>query len=94
MQEVDIFDFEEDCRLKGSRFSGIERSKHLLPNDSMEVALMAELLHRGADANQADELVSFCLQVVGYCLIEISTVRCATESLRVTQCPASLSLGS
>lgn len=93
MQEVDIFDFREDLRFEGSRLSGLERSKHLLPNASMEVALMAELLHRGADANQA-ELVSFCLLVVGYCLIEMSTVKCATESLRVTQCPASLLLGS
>lgn len=31
----------------------------------MEVALMTELLQHGADANHADELVSFCLQFVG-----------------------------
>ena len=59
----------------------------------MEVALIAELLHRGADANQADENVSFCPQVAEYCSMEISIVKCATESLRFTQCPASPSLG-
>lgn len=60
LQALDIFDFDAEFRFIGSRFSDLECSKHLLADDSMEVALMTELLHRGADPTQADKMVSFC----------------------------------
>ena len=78
LQALDMFDFQKEYRFQGiwqgSRFRGLERSKNVLADDSMAVALMAELLHRGADANHAIQLVSFCLQIDGCCLIDISTV--------------------
>ena len=60
MQELSMFDFEKKSRFKGLlRFDQFEGSGHLLSDNFMQVALLTELMHRGADANQVDELVSF-----------------------------------
>lgn len=61
MQQLSLFDFVAHSRFDNTneRFSRRGRSNQVLADDSIEVALMAELLHRGADAEQADEQVSF-----------------------------------
>lgn len=90
MQEFDKFDFWREFRFQGRRFICYERSEHVLADDSMEVALMTELLHRGADAKQADEMVSFCrllLDAHNHC-------KCTNAGLEVTQCLAALLQGS
>ena len=61
MQELSLSDFVAHSRFDNinQRFSQRGRSKHVLADDAIEVALIAELLHRGADADQADGQVSF-----------------------------------
>lgn len=73
-----MFDFQKESRFNGT-LSKLKRSKQLLADDSVEVALMKELLHCHADVEQTDELVSFCLQFIGCCLMDISTAKCAVE---------------
>lgn len=55
-----MFDFQKDMRFNDPSSSCLQPSKQLLADDVVEVALMTELLHRGADAKESDELVSFC----------------------------------
>lgn len=92
MQVLSMSDFSKACRFGNSREYPLERSKDVLADDSMEVALMVELLHRGADANQADEMVSFCPQIVGCCLTDIELRSCVIGGLKFTQCPAVTSI--
>lgn len=92
MQVLSMSDLSKACRFGNSRKYPLERSKDVLADDSMEVALMVELLHRGADANQADEMVSFCPQIVGCCLTDIELQSCVIGGLKFTQCPAVTSI--
>ena len=62
MQVLFKLDFLEGYRPVNPGFDQLARGKD--SHDPIQVELMAELLHRGADANQADETVSFCLQFV------------------------------
>lgn len=86
LQELGIYDFE-----KGSRFRGPYRpepSADLCADDLMEVALIAELLHHGADAKHTDELVSCYLQFASDSSMDNTAVACAPDGLKVTYCSA------
>ena len=50
MQALSMFDFQKDLSFDGPSSSCLQPSKQLLADDVMEVVLMKELLHGGADA--------------------------------------------
>ena len=85
MQELDVSDFFKTCR-----FQELGRSADFSADDPIEVALMTALLHHGADVNQADETVSFCLHFVDGYVFGSSLVKCVSEGFAATQFPASL----
>lgn len=59
MQELSSSDFLKQFRFT-NRGNLLERNPDISADDCMEVALIATLLHGGADARQADGVVSFC----------------------------------
>ena len=57
MQSLDMFDFYKPAPL--GYLWGYYEEAGVTPDDPLEVRLMSDLLRHGADANHADQLVSF-----------------------------------
>ena len=91
MQGLDDFDFMRGFRFKNQKLNQLEPNADLSTDDPIIVALMTTLQHCGADVHQRDEMVSFCLQFDGGCLMGTSTVKCvsvrAWQSLKALQLP-------